>query len=288
MKTTFALLGAASTATALLNLDVNLPLGISADLNLFGPQQEPCHECTNVWHPPHDGVIIDDCDNTHEHGWHWVHPCPEPNEPSFTWGTVTATRTNIITQCDVCAEPTTVTYVEETTVGPVPVETPAVPTTTVVVPVVPTTTTDPAMVPTTVPEVVQPSETMPPTQGFPSASSSSTRMEMPPSTFTSIYQTNTVPAPPAQSTPMVPGVPGTPVVPGTPGLPATPGLPVTPVAPGPPAENTPIVPGPTTTYGNNATNPIVTPPIVTPPPAAGAAQNTVGLALVAALAFALW
>ncbi|KAI6780032.1 uncharacterized protein J7T54_007508 [Emericellopsis cladophorae] len=286
MKTTFALLGAASTATALLNLDVNLPLGISADLNLLGPTTEPCDECTDVWHPPHDGVIIDDCDNTHEHGWHWVHPCPEPNVPSFTWGTVTATRTNTITQCDACAEPTSVTYVEETTVCPVPVETTAAPST-VVVPVVPTTTTtttEPGMAPTTVSEVVQPSETMPPVHVVPSSSSSSssTLMEMPPSTFTSIYQTNTVPAPPAQSTTMVPGVPGTPVVP------SAPGLPVTPIAPGPPAEHTSIVAGPTTTHGNNATNPVVTPPIVTLPPAAGAAQNTVGLALVAALAFALW
>lgn len=129
-STTVALAFMAASAEALLCLDVNLPLGISLEVDLLCPDSDPCPECVDTWHPPHD-VIIDDCDDTHNGDWHWVHPCPETHEPEYTWATstLTATQTSTIMECglEVANCPgssttiTTVAISEQTTIYPVPV-----------------------------------------------------------------------------------------------------------------------------------------------------------------------
>jgi len=282
MKTTTTLALMAVGAEALLSLDVNLPLGINVDLDLLGkrPTEDPCQECLDTWHPPHD-VIIDDCDDTHTGEWHWVHPCPEHEEPSYTWGTstLTATQTQTVISCppevpDCPAQSTmytTVTIPEQTTICPVPVQTPAEPThevpevheSTTMVPEVPVPTThEVPYVPVPTKEISQP----------------------PP-----VHETPYVPSPPAPTTYVHPPATLSTVV-NTPGIPVVPSVPV-PQPPAPPV-NTPVVPPHVSMppYGNNATEPVPTPPIVTPPPAAGAAQNAqnMGVAVIAGLAaFAL-
>lgn len=133
MKFTAATLSLmAVSAEALLDLSVKLPLGLEIDLDTFGPKPdgEPCPSCADVWHPPHDGVEIDDCDDVHNEGWHWVHPCEDCHHPdtTYSWAlsTITATRVRTIVECapdvpDCPARATTVTVAAETTVCPIPV-----------------------------------------------------------------------------------------------------------------------------------------------------------------------
>lgn len=247
MKTsTVALALMAASADALLGLDINLPLGLEVDLDLFGPKTEPCYECIDTWHPPH-GVIIDDCDDVGNGDWHWVHPCPETHEPEYTWATSTMTATHVstIVECppEVTECPhqstvyTTVVVPAQTTICPVPVA----PTTEVqqptVVPVVPG------------PPTAQPPPVVP---GQPS----SVWVGPQPTLSTSVW----VPVPPApQPTgPVQPPV-QPPVVPGVPGVPVPP---------------------------SNATVPVSIPPVVTMPtpiPTAGAAQNAKNLGLAVAI-----
>lgn len=261
----------AVSAEALLDLEVNLPLGINVDLSLLGPSEGPCLECIDLWHPAHD-VIIDDCDDTGSDDWHWVHPCPEPHEPEYTWATSTVTATHISTIIDCPPEVpdcpghstiyTTVTVPGETTICPVPVET------THPVPEVPHTTTEEYHPPpTTYPEV-------------PVAPPIETHVPQPPPEVpehpSSIW---TGPVPTLSTSVYVPVEP-VPV--------PHPTSPVYP--PVQPPVHTPVVPVPNPpvsqpTYGDNATVPVTTPPIVTIPPiptaAAGRNAQNFGVVLAA-------
>ena len=264
MKTsTVAMAIMAGAADALLNLDVNLPLGIDVDLDILGsrPTKEPCGECLDTWHPPHD-VIIDDCDDTGSGDWHWIHPGQEHHEPSYTWGTstVTATHVSTIVSCgpevpDCPADSTvyaTVTATEQTTICPIPVE------------------------PTKVPEhPQQPEHPKAPEQPQYPEQPKQTEYPQVPEHPTSVYY----PQPPVQSSPIVhpPQTLSTSVY-----------YPEQPTGPVHPPVNTPVYPAPVAThpYGENATNPISTPPVVSHPPTAGAVQNvqSMGAAILAGIA----
>lgn len=290
---TAALAIMAASAEALLNLEVNLPLGINVDLDLFGPSEEPCVECIDLWHPAHD-VIIDDCDDTDSWDWHWVHPCPEPHEPEYTWTTSTVTATHVSTVIDCPPEVpecpghstvyTTVTVSDETTICPVPVTSthpPPIehPTTSEEYHPPPTTeiehpptTTEMYHPPTTTPKVHPPPvETHVPQPPPVSEHSSSVWTDPVPTLSTSVHVPHEpMPEPEPEHKPTEPVHP--PVEP-----------PVhTPVVPHPPMSHT--------TYGDNATVPATTPVVTHPPAPTGAAgRNTqnVGLA-VAAGAFAAY
>ncbi|KAH8169799.1 hypothetical protein LIA77_10343 [Sarocladium implicatum] len=311
---TFAPLALAATTEALglLGLDLNLPLGIDIDvLSSSGhePASGPCDECTNVYHPPHHGIDMDDCDNDEDEGWHWVHPGKPhyPEQPKYTWGhsTVTCTETSTIIGCpdevEYCpgrsTAYTTVTEVESTTICPVPVTTSeyhAPPATETYVHVQPTTSVHPPIKTTTIPPEEYYTEskvTGPPaphTSVYVPGPPAETPTYHPPATFTSVYAPPPgkpqEPAPPAEEHPAPPAqeYPSAPVVEHpAPSAPA-------PVHPAPPAQEypsvwvpppaeTPVVPG-----GNNT---------IPPPPAAtaGAAQTVqrVGYAAFAMVAAAL-
>ncbi|KFA69803.1 hypothetical protein S40285_02468 [Stachybotrys chlorohalonatus IBT 40285] len=67
------------------------------------PMGPPCDGCTDVFHPPHHGVDIDDCDRDDEDEWHWVHPGAPvyPDAPPHVWATSTVTEflTSTIIDC---------------------------------------------------------------------------------------------------------------------------------------------------------------------------------------------
>ncbi|KAK5998831.1 hypothetical protein PT974_01214 [Cladobotryum mycophilum] len=117
-------------------LGINVPLGIKMAGDEEKPQGPPSDGCTNTWHPPHDGIVIDGCDDNHNDHWHYVHPCGERcnGQPPHVWttSTVTATHTHTVIDCaptvtDCPAGHKTVTYTipATTTICPVPVTTPA-------------------------------------------------------------------------------------------------------------------------------------------------------------------
>ncbi|KAF7544924.1 hypothetical protein G7Z17_g9571 [Cylindrodendrum hubeiense] len=135
----FAPLLAAVAEASLLSLeiglgaDVKLPSGLSLPSGNYGPKSEPPADCTDVWHPPHHGVDIDDCDNDSDEEWHWVHPGtnhPDQEEYAWTTQTVHATKVHTVTDCPAyvtnCpSHHTYVTTVEvpaTTTICPVPVK----------------------------------------------------------------------------------------------------------------------------------------------------------------------
>ncbi|KAI5464206.1 hypothetical protein BGZ63DRAFT_421272 [Mariannaea sp. PMI_226] len=130
----FATLAAAARAELLgLDADLKLPLGIELPISLhLGPDGPPPEDCINVWHPPHHGVDIDDCDNDGADSWHYVHP-GHPNHPEqghYIWTTQTmpGTASHTIYSCptdtpncgDHEAYVTTVAVPESTTICPVP------------------------------------------------------------------------------------------------------------------------------------------------------------------------
>lgn len=95
-----------------------------------------------MWHPPHKGVFIDDCDDDKNDKWHWAHKDmkhPKPMIPHHKWttSTVTATKTKTVFSCpehvpDCPGKPktkfTTTTIEVTTTICPIPItETPAPP-----------------------------------------------------------------------------------------------------------------------------------------------------------------
>ncbi|KAH8676940.1 hypothetical protein BGZ61DRAFT_71972 [Ilyonectria robusta] len=129
------LLAAVADATSLLSLgiDISLPGGLSLPDESVGPTGEPRADCINVWHPPHHGVDIDDCDNDSDEHWHYVHPgtkYPEQEQYAWTTKTVHATKIHTVTDCpayvtDCPSHHTYVTTVEvpaTTTICPVPVK----------------------------------------------------------------------------------------------------------------------------------------------------------------------
>ncbi|KAH6973670.1 hypothetical protein BKA56DRAFT_104146 [Ilyonectria sp. MPI-CAGE-AT-0026] len=129
------LLAAVADATSLLSLgiDISLPGGLSLPDESVGPTGEPPADCINVWHPPHHGVDIDDCDNDSDEHWHYVHPGTKyPDQEQYAWTTKTvhATKIHTVTDCpayvtDCPSHHTYVTTVEvpaTTTICPVPVK----------------------------------------------------------------------------------------------------------------------------------------------------------------------
>lgn len=297
----FAFAAAAEGLSLLAGVDINLPLGIDIDLlaNLGNkPTTGPCDECTNVYHPPHHGVDMDECDNDEDEGWHWVHPGKPhyPEQPQYTWdiSTLTCTETSTIVGCPPEVEHcpgestayVTVTEVESTTICPVPVTTseyeqssttetyvPAKPTTSVYYPPIKTTTIPPVEYPSTTldyqPPAVHTSVYVPPvveTPSYPPPAKETTVWVPPPTVDTPEH-----PAPPAEEYHPAP--------------PAEEYHPAPPAEQSPPVEypdyvappvSTPIVPG------NNNTIP-------PPPVTAGASQNVqrVGVAAFAMVAAAL-
>lgn len=89
-----------------------------------------------IWHPPHKGIFIDDCDDDKDDKWHWAHKGkkhPKPIVPHHKWttSTVTATKTKTVFDCgphvphcpgDSKTKYTTTTVVVTTTVCPVPIK----------------------------------------------------------------------------------------------------------------------------------------------------------------------
>ncbi|KAK0387912.1 hypothetical protein NLU13_4157 [Sarocladium strictum] len=288
----FAFAAAAEGLSLLAGVDINLPLGIDIDLlaNLGSkPTTGPCDECTNVYHPPHHGVDIDECDNDEDDGWHWVHPGKphHPEQPQYTWGTstLTCTETSTIIGCPPEVEHcpasstayTTVTEVESTTICPVPITTATgekPPATETYIPAKPTTTSVyyPPIKTTTIPlEEWYPTTTL---------------VAQPPPVHTSVYvppvhETPAYNPPASETTVWVP-----PPAVGTPEHPAPPAkeYPAPPAQQHPPVEYPDYVAPPVATpigHGNNQTIP--------PPATAGAAQTVqrIGVAVFAMVAAAL-
>lgn len=314
----FAFAAAVEGLGLLSGLGIDLPLGIDIDiLSSSGskPKSGPCDECTNVYHPPHRGVDIDECDNDEDDGWHWVHPGKphHPEQPKHTWGTstVTCSETSTIIGCpdDVEYCPgrstayTTVTQVESTTICPVPITTSEYhepPATETYVHVQPTTSVHyPPIRTTTIPPEEYYTETKvagPPavhTSVYVPEHPAETPAYPPPAKVTSVWvpppgqpqhpapPAEYHPAPPTQEHPAPPAqeYPAPPTeehpAPPAPEHPAPPAEEHPPVWVAPPAE-TPMVPG-----GNNTMPP---PPVAT----AGASQTVqrVGLAAFAMVAAA--
>ncbi|KAM0246079.1 hypothetical protein ACHAQJ_010359 [Trichoderma viride] len=117
------------------DLSLHLPSGLSLPENAENkPSSGPPAGYVNVWHPSHEGVVIDSCDAETADGWHWVHPCGDnckPEQPSQVWTTSTVSVTSMhtviscaptITNCPANGHHTTVTTVvipETTTICPV-------------------------------------------------------------------------------------------------------------------------------------------------------------------------
>ena len=98
-------LGGTSQDASGLGDGLKLPPGLQLGDNAH-PQYSPCDGCTDVYHAPHLGIDIDDCDNDQEPDWHYVHPGYNyPDQPSYTWGVSTAYATQVST---VVACPSTV------------------------------------------------------------------------------------------------------------------------------------------------------------------------------------
>lgn len=285
-----AFMAAAEGLSLLAGVDIDLPLGIDIDLLASlgsKPTTGPCDECTNVYHPPHHGIDMDECDNDEDDGWHWVHPGKPhyPEQPSYTWGksTLTCTETSTIIGCPPEVEHcpgestayTTVTQVESTTICPIPIvtpEEPQPPATETYIPAKPTTTSvyyPPIKTTTIPPEVEYPETTLVP--------------QPPPPAHTSVYvppvvETPAYPPPAKETTVWVPPpTVDTPEHPAPPAeYPAPPTQEQPPVEYIPPPAETPIIPG-----GNQTIPP--------PPATAGAAQTIqrVGVAAFAVVAAAL-
>ncbi|PTB70338.1 hypothetical protein BBK36DRAFT_216 [Trichoderma citrinoviride] len=134
----------AVSATSLLELGLNVDLtktiDLGADLKIHLPQgidlpaaaaekptgnPPPGH--VNVWHPAHHGVVIDQCDDEDNDGWHFVHPCGDsckPEQPSQVWTTSTVSVTSMhtviscaptVTNCPANGKHTTTVVIPETT-----------------------------------------------------------------------------------------------------------------------------------------------------------------------------
>ncbi|KAG6013253.1 hypothetical protein E4U54_006914 [Claviceps lovelessii] len=78
-----------------LDLDVKLPLGISAE-SAGCPDGRPAADRINTWHPPHH-VPMDDCDDNDNDGWHYVRPCGCSAHKPHAWGTSTVVRAVVTT-----------------------------------------------------------------------------------------------------------------------------------------------------------------------------------------------
>ncbi|KAL7920062.1 hypothetical protein ACQKWADRAFT_328990 [Trichoderma austrokoningii] len=116
-------------------LDLHLPEGLALpQADADKPSAGPPAGYVNVWHPPHNGVQIDSCDDESSGDWHWVHPCGDnckAEQPSQVWTTSTVSVTSMhtviscaptITNCPANGHHTTVTTVvipETTTICPV-------------------------------------------------------------------------------------------------------------------------------------------------------------------------
>lgn len=116
-------------------LDLHLPEGLELPANAEDkPTSGPPVGYVNVWHPPHYGVVIDQCSDENDESWHWVHPCGDnckPEQPAQVWTTSTVSVTSVhtviscaptITNCPANGHHTTVTTVvipETTTICPV-------------------------------------------------------------------------------------------------------------------------------------------------------------------------
>ena len=107
------------------------------DLPKFGPPKDKStgKDKLPIWHPPHKGVFIDDCDDDKDDKWHWAHKGgkhPKPIIPHHKWttSTVTATKTKTVFDCpdhvpNCPSKPktkyTTTTVEVTTTICPVPI-----------------------------------------------------------------------------------------------------------------------------------------------------------------------
>lgn len=115
-----------------LGLDIKLPPGLELPEDAK-PTAPPADDRTNLYHPPHQGIDIDDCDDDEEEGWHYVHPGQPiyPDQPLHVWtiSTVTVVHTSTIIDCpyeipDCPGKGTLYTTIEipaTTTICPVPV-----------------------------------------------------------------------------------------------------------------------------------------------------------------------
>lgn len=78
---------------------IGFPPGVEAPPAKFLPHKPPPFEKPlPIWHPPHEGVFIDDCDEEYEEDWHWAWnkhgDKPHPGPPhKWTTTTVTVTKT---------------------------------------------------------------------------------------------------------------------------------------------------------------------------------------------------
>lgn len=116
-------------------LDLHLPEGLSLpEADADKPSAGPPAGRVNVWHPPHNGVMIDSCSDESSGDWHYVQPCGDnckTDQPSQVWTTSTVSVTSMhtviscaptITNCPANGHHTTVTTVvipETTTICPV-------------------------------------------------------------------------------------------------------------------------------------------------------------------------
>lgn len=115
-------------------LDLHLPEGLSLpEADADKPSSGPPAGHVNVWHPPHNGVMIDSCDDETAGDWHWVHPCGDnckTDQAAQVWTTSTVSVTSMhtviscaptVTNCPANGHHTTVTTVviPETTICPV-------------------------------------------------------------------------------------------------------------------------------------------------------------------------
>lgn len=116
-------------------LDLHLPEGLTLpQADADKPSAGPPAGRVNVWHPPHNGILIDSCSDESASGWHYVQPCGDnckTDQPSQVWTTSTVSVTSMhtviscaptITNCPANGHHTTVTTVvipETTTICPV-------------------------------------------------------------------------------------------------------------------------------------------------------------------------
>lgn len=85
------------------HFNIELPAGVSLNADV-GPSYPPPVGSINVWHPPHHGIDIDDCDKEDDDDWHYVHPCEDctttkTKTHKWTTSTATATLTHTVTDC---------------------------------------------------------------------------------------------------------------------------------------------------------------------------------------------
>jgi hypothetical protein len=130
---TVSFLAGLAAAHSLWDGDYKCPKGVKTPDSDVGPHSAPPEGCTNVFHPPHTDVYIDNCDDHSQTGWHWVHPETTSHKPHnhhvWSTSTLTTTDTKTIYQCPpsitACPEHqkthpvTTVTVDVTTTICPV-------------------------------------------------------------------------------------------------------------------------------------------------------------------------